>query len=510
MSQAELTHESYWMASTESTAHPSLETDLEVDVVVIGGGIAGLCTAWELKRAGADVALLEADRIGSGVTGYTSAKLTSLHSLAYTRLREDHGPESARLYAESHQDAIGHVERVCADLGADAELERVPAYTYMESAERVGEIRAEAEAAREAGLPASFVTETDLPFPVAGAVRVADQMQFHPRKFLLALARDLADRGGHIFERSRAVGLHDGARCRVTTESGATVVARDVVVATHYPIFDRAMLFTRLKPRRELVAAAVLPAERAPAGMYITPEQHTRSVRGAPLHADGQRLLIVTGESFTPGTGEAEERFERLAAWTRSRFPEARLGYRWAAQDNDTTDGVPYIGHSHPGTQHVYVATGFGGWGLSGGVLSGRLLAAHITGSPRPPWTELYDPRRLPRLREASALLGQQAFVAKHFVGDRLHTSHVDSAADIPPGSGAVVRIRGQRCAVYRDESGAVTAVSARCTHLGCLVQFDAGERAWECPCHGSRFAPDGSVLHGPATRPLEPRRLPE
>lgn len=505
-----LTHESYWMASTESTAHPLLDGEVEADVAVVGGGIAGLCTAWELTRAGLSVVLLEADRIGSGVTGYTTAKLTSLHTLIYARLREELGPDSARLYADSHQDALEHVSRVCAELGADADLERVPAYTFVESTRRVDEIRAEAEAAREAGLPASFVKETGLPYPVAGAVRVADQLQFHPRKFLLALDRDLTARGGRVFERSRAVGLHDGARCRVTTESGATVVARDAVVTTHFPVFDRAMLFTRLKPRRELVVAAAVPADAAPQGMYITPEQHTRSVRSAPLPEDGRRLLIVTGEAFDPGAGGVEERFALLAAWTRGRFPDSEITYRWSAQDNSTTDGLPYVGHLHPGTQHVYVATGFGGWGMSSGVMSGRLLAAHIAGRPRPAWTELYDPRRLPHLREAGPLVKQQAYVAKHFVGDRLHPSHVDSVTDVPPGSGAIVRVRGQHWAVYRDESGAVSAVSARCTHLGCLVAFDDAERVWECPCHGSRFAPDGSVLHGPATRPLESGEVPE
>ncbi|MEV6316566.1 FAD-dependent oxidoreductase [Streptomyces sp. NPDC051776] len=507
---AEPVHESYWMASSESTALPSLDADLEVDAVVVGAGIAGLCTAWELQRAGLAVALLEADRICSGVTGYTTAKLTALHTLVYAWLRERHGSEDARLYARSHQEALERVDGLCTELGADADLERIPAYTYAESDRRLAEIRAEAEAAREAGLPASFVKETGLPYPVAGAVRVENQLQFHPRKFLLALARGLTDGGGRIFERTRAVGLHDGSRCRITTESGATVVARDAVIATHYPVFDRSMLFARLRPRRELVAAAEIPAERAPAGMYITPEQHTRSVRSAPLPDPGRRLLIVTGEAFEPGSGGVEERYSLLSTWIRGRFPEAAIAYRWAAQDNDTSDRLPYVGHFHPGTQHVYVATGFGGWGMSGGVMSGRLLAAHITGGPRPAWTELYDPRRLPGVREAGPLLRQQAAVVGRFVGDRLHTSHVDSTADIPQGSGAVVRAGGHPCAVHRDEYGSVTAVDARCTHLGCLVHFDDAERVWECPCHGSRFAPDGKVLHGPATRPLEPREIPE
>ncbi|WP_068689370.1 FAD-dependent oxidoreductase [Thermobifida halotolerans] len=496
------THESYWMDSVPPTPHPALDGDVEVDVAVVGGGIAGICTAWELARAGRSVAILEADRVAAGTTGYTTAKLSALHGLVYSQLARAHGAEGARLYARSQQDAVEHVAEVADELGADCDLERVPAYSYVESADGVDQIRAEADAAREAGLPASFTTDTGLPFDVAGAARVTGQAQFHPRKYLTALVADLLDHGGSVYERTRVLDLDEGDPCRLTTENGATVTARDVVVATHYPVFDRALLFSRLEPRRELVVAAPLPADRAPGGAYLTTEQNTRSVRTTP-YGDGRRLLIVTGETFKPGTGDTEEMYLRLAEWTRERFDVTEITHRWAAQDNHTTDRVPYVGLFHPGTEHVWVATGYGAWGMSNGVMSGRLLAALITGGASP-WAELYDPRRLRGLREAPAFFRLQASVARHFIGDRLTTTHVDSVEEIPPGSGAVVRVNGQRCAVYRDGSGTAHAVSARCTHLGCIVAFNAAEEAWECPCHGSRFGLDGEVLHGPATHPLD------
>ncbi|MEV2250287.1 FAD-dependent oxidoreductase [Streptomyces sp. NPDC050147] len=504
--------ESYWIATTPSTGYPAPEANLSADVAVIGGGIAGLCTAWDLVRAGLDVVVLEADRIAAGVSGYTTAKLSAAHGLIYADLETKHGADDARLYALSQQEAVERTAALCAELDIDAELEPAPAFTYAQDPARVDELRREADAARRAGLDASFVTETELPFDIAGAVRVDGQLQFHPRKFLLGLAENITSAGGRIFERARVTALHDGARCRLTTESGITVDARDTVIATHYPIFDRTMLFTRIKPHRELVIAAPVPSDAAPAGMYITPEGGTRSLRSAP-YDDGRRLLIVTGESFEPGAGGVRERFDKLDTWAREHLPhfaEKGEAYRWAAQDNESADHLPYVGHAHPGTQHVFVATGFGGWGMSNGVMAGRLLTAHIAGGPRPAWTDLYDPRRLPPVRDVGQLASYQASAAKHFVGDRLHTSHVDSLTDIPPGSGAVVRLHGKRCAVYRDESGNATALSARCTHMGCLVQFNDAERVWECPCHGSRFATDGSVLHGPATHPLEPRETPD
>ncbi len=498
---------SYWMRSGDATRFPPLTEDTTVDVAVVGGGIAGLSAAWEAAESGRSVAVVEADRIAAGVSGHTTAKLSAQHGLVYDRLRRTRGPEAARLYARSQQEAVDRVVTLSAELGIDCELERVPSYTYTLRDGSIPTLRAEARAAREAGLEAEFVGETDLPFAVAGAVRVGGQAQFHPRAYLLGLAAALVRRGGVIHERSRVVDLVEGRPCRVVTESGVTVTARDVVVATHHPVFDRALLFARLSPRRELVLAAPIEAASAPDGIYLTEDGDKRSVRTAPL-PDGRRLLIVTGENFTPGAGGVEERFLRLDSWMRKRFPVEETAYRWAAQDNDPSDTVALVGLLHPAARHAYVATGFGGWGMSGGVMAGRLLAGLIDGRP-PAWAGLYDPRRWkPVLREAPTLLRSQAEVARHFVGDRLRPAGADSVEDVAPGTGAVVAVDGGRCAVYRAEDGTVHAVSARCSHLGCLVAFNAAEKTWECPCHGSRFDIDGAVVQGPAVRPLRKRDL--
>ncbi|MFI1939815.1 FAD-dependent oxidoreductase [Streptomyces purpureus] len=497
---------SHWLATAHRPARPRLEEDLSTDVAVVGGGIAGLMTAWELVRAGRETVLLEADQILSGTTGFTTGKLTALHGLRYERLRHTAGTEGAELYAASQQDALAHAAACCAEWGIDAELERRSAYTYVRADDRVREIRAETAAARTAGLDAHFVTETPLPFPVAAAVRLDEQYQFHPAAFLTALADAFTAAGGRIFEHTRVTSLHEQARIRLESADGFDVHASDAVVATHFPAFGPISLMVRLTPRRELVVAAPVPLETDPDGMYITPEDDTRSVRTAPYGRD-TRLLIVTGEAFRPGDGDVAERRDRLETWARAYFPgfgETGPVLRWAAQDVDPVDGLPFVGHPHPGTEHVYVATGFGGWGMSGGIMAGRLLAAFLTGGPRPPWAELYDPRRLPPVREVPGLLKSQASVAGHFVGDRLHLPGPETVADLAPGSGTVVRDRGHAYAVHRDASGTLRTVSARCTHMGCLVAFNDAEEAWECPCHGSRFAPDGSVLQGPATEPLE------
>ncbi|NUP29677.1 MAG: FAD-binding oxidoreductase, partial [Nocardia sp.] len=406
------TAESYWMQSTGRTSYPRVTDDVEADVAVIGGGVAGLCCAWEIAGTGRSVVVLEADRIVSGTTGYTSAKVSAQHTLIYDSLQSTF----ARMYARSQQDAVEHLVHTATDLHIDCELERAPAYTYVTAAEGVDQIRAEVDAAVRAGLPASLVADTGLPFPVAAAIRVADQVQFHPRRYLLALAAKFTGRGGRIFERTRVLGLHEDDPCRLTTEYGATVRARDVVIATHYPVFDRALLFTRLQPRRELAVAGPLPADSDPTGMYITQEENTRSVRTAP-YRDGRRLLIVTGEHLRPGTVSTEERFDRLASWARDRFPVESIDYHWGAQDNTTTDSLPYIGRFHPGTRHVHVATGFGGWGMTHGIMAGKLLAAELDGDPLP-WARIYDPLRLHPVVEAGGLMKSGLEVGRHLLGD--------------------------------------------------------------------------------------------
>ncbi|MFJ4877212.1 FAD-dependent oxidoreductase [Streptomyces sp. NPDC088745] len=509
---------SYWMEYGAGAAHPPPSGRVEADVAVIGAGIAGISTAWELARAGRSVVLLEAGRIASGVTGHTTAKLSALHGLAYQRVRKSRGADAAARYARSQSDAIGRVAQVCEELGIDCDFERVAAYSYSETGEQGRAVVAEAEAARAAGLPATYVTETGLPFPVAGAVRVEDQAQFHPRKYLLALVADLRRQGASVFEGARVTGLHEGDPCRLTLAGGSVVRAREVVVATHYPLFDRSLLFARLTPHRELVVAGPIPAAQDPHGMYLTPEGSTRSVRTAPYDDDedggSRRLLIVTGEKFTPGAGGVEERYARLERWTAERFPGVRLTHRWAAQDNEPSDGVPFVGRLHPGARHTWVATGFNGWGMSGGVMAGRLLAARITakegdgggtgvsGQDVLSWADLYDPVRLSPRHEAPSVLSTSATVAAHFVGDRL-PHRTGSVEDIAPGGGAVVRDGKRHLAVHRDDTGALHAVAARCTHMGCLVRFNDAERTWECPCHGSRFGVDGEVLQGPAVHPL-------
>jgi glycine/D-amino acid oxidase-like deaminating enzyme len=303
---------SYWMVSAETPAHPPLTGDITVDVAVVGAGVAGLSGASEVARTGRSVALLDAGAMAAGVTGGTTAKVTALHGAVYHRLTERLGPDTAEAYATSHTTAMEHLAATVERLDVDCELERQPAYVYTESPDDVDMLRRESDAARRAGLAATFTQDTGLPFPVRGAVRVEDQLVFHPRKYLRAVAEEYVAEGGLLFERTRVTGLDEGTPNVLTTEVGHRVFAGHVVVATHYPVFDRSMMFSRLTPRREFAVAGVVETSADPRAMYVSTSKDTRSLRGAPY--DGGRLLIATGAPFAPGDAKAPQHLEDLQA----------------------------------------------------------------------------------------------------------------------------------------------------------------------------------------------------
>ena len=496
---------SYWIDSTEPTSYPSLASDLEVDVAVVGAGITGLTVAYLLAREGRSVAVLDSKRIVRGVTGYTTAKLTAGHGLVYRDLIDSFGQERARVYAESNQAAIARVRELTSELGIDCDLERASNYVYGESPEEVERILAEVEAAQRLGLPASFVSETPLPYDVAGAIRLDDQAQFHPRKYLLPLAAAIERAGGRIFEETRALAVDEGSPCQVRTSRGA-VRARDVVLASHIPFLDRGLFFTKVHPHRSYALAARVDPDRIPDGMFLNAGTPTRSVRSI-LH-DGERLLLVGGDGHKPGEEpHTGQRYKNLEEFARRFDPNADVTHTWSTQDYLSVDKVPYVGQLRRRSRHVFVATGFGKWGMSNGTVAATILADLVLGRENG-WLELYDSKRVEARASARKFVSENAHVARHFVGDRVRPPGDRAAEELRPGEGTVVRRGGRLVAVSRGEDGALTSLSAVCTHLGCVVAWNPAERSWDCPCHGSRFAADGTVIQGPAVADLEAREL--
>jgi glycine/D-amino acid oxidase-like deaminating enzyme/nitrite reductase/ring-hydroxylating ferredoxin subunit len=489
--------ESLWLDGPDAPSYPALADDLEVDVVVLGGGITGLTTALLCQLDGARVAVLEAERVAGGVTSCTTAKATALQATVYSTIRSRHGAAATQAYAAASLAAVERIAELTAANDIDCDLLRRPAFTYAaEESERAAVTREHA-AAKEAGLDATLVDSPDLPFPTFGAIRLDDQLEVHPVRYVRGLAGALDD-GSSVYENTRAIELSEGSRRTVQTSTGASVRAEHVVVATHYPVFDRGGYFARLEPKRSYCIAVRLASGTPPRGMSISAGDNTRSVRS---YGD---LLIIGGEGHDTGSDQAQpERYAQLETFAREHWDVAEVTHRWSAQDPVPYDHLPFVGPYLPTSKGLWVATGFMKWGITGGTFAAMMLADAIAGRESP-WAATFTPTRL-SLRSTPKIAQLGVKYTGNVIGDRLYPGDERDVADLGTGEGCVLRTAAGKSAVFRDDAGVLHAVSARCTHLGCDVQFNAAERSWDCPCHGSRFDVDGAVLEGPAVDPLEP-----
>jgi glycine/D-amino acid oxidase-like deaminating enzyme len=507
---------SLWLATASVTGYPALDTDLEVDVAVVGAGIAGLTAALALKRTGYTVAVLEAARVGTGVTGHTTGKVTSLHRLAYTELADRHGPDVARTYGQANQAAVEHIARVVAEEGIDCGFRRVSNYTYAESDDARAKARDEAETAARLGLPSVFTADVPLPFAVRGAVRFDGQAQLHAVRYVQGLARAVEGGGSRVFEDSRVTSVRDGAPVVVRTGQG-TVRAHEVVLATNVPFGgdvpsdgnlssqDPGLPAGRYYLHRSYLIASPASSPRL-SGTFISVDEPMRSILATDV--DGSGFVLAGGEGHrATEPGDAADRYRRLAAFSRERLGTGEVSFRWSTQDSMPVDGLPYVGPLYPAAGHVHVITGLRKWGLTNGTAGALILADTLTGRHNP-WAAVFDSNRK---ISAGASAGAAAPTAQP-APPAQPTGAEDSQAAVAalrPGVGAVIEVDGRPTAVFATASGDLLAVSAVCTHLGCTVEFNPDEATWDCPCHGSRFASDGKVIQGPAAVNLEPRRAP-
>lgn len=495
---------SLWLATAPGTGYSPLSSDVDVDIAVIGGGVAGLTAALALKRAGQSVAVIEAARVGTGVTGHTTGKVTSLHRLVYTELAGRHGTDTAHRYGQANQAAIEHIARVVSDEGIDCGFRRVPNYTYAETDDALNLVREEAALAARLGLPSVFTTDVPLPFAVKGAVRFDSQVQIHAVRYVQGLARAVDGGGSFVFEQSRALALRDGSPVVVETERGS-LRARDVVVATNVPFGDQGSFAEKFILHRSYLVASRAGSLQLE-GTYISVDEPMRSILAVEI--DGASYVLAGGEGHRPeDSGDTAERYRRLTAFSRDRLGTDEPVFRWSTQDSISVDGLPYVGRMSPDSAHIHVITGLRKWGLTNGTAAALILADTLYGRANP-WARMFDSTRTLRAAAPAPALLSASFppAPQPSTPDQENKG----APAVPaPGEGAVVEREGEKIAVYADQAGSVRAVSATCTHLGCTVEFNATDATWDCPCHGSRFATDGTVIQGPASTNLVPRPSP-
>jgi len=491
--------QSYWMASTPQTDYPVLNENIKADVAIIGGGIAGISCAYLLAKEGIKVAIIEADHILQGTTGHTTAKITSQHGLIYDKIKNQISAELAQQYAAANESAIRLIEKITNDHHIDCDFTLQTAYLFTQQDEYIQQINDETKAAASLGIKATYLEEIPFSIPIKAAVRFDNQAQFHPRKYLLALAREIINIGSYIFEQSRVIDIEENNPYILTTAQGKKISAEKVIIASHYPCYNKAGLyFTRIYSERSY-AVAIKSGKKYPGGMYINAEQPTRSLRNQ-LTPDGE-IILVGGEHHKTGQGEDTiKHYEALIDFAKEIFTVEDIPYRWSTQDCMTLDDIPYIGRFTANTPNLYITTGYGKWGMTNSTASAMLLRDLIIKGTSP-WEEVYDPSRQTLAASAKNFLVENLDVAEKFITGKL--SPLPKDVDIAPGEGKIVEANGQRTGAYRDEKGTLHLVDTTCTHLGCELSWNSAEKYWDCPCHGSRFSYEGEIIDGPTVKPL-------
>ncbi len=497
-------HASFWIEGIQGPQYPQLSGPLTVDVAIVGGGIVGIMCAKLLKEAGFKVAVIEASRVAQGVTGHTTAKLTSLHGLFYHDLIKTMGRERAKMYADANQTAIQYVA-ACASTGnMDCDFHREFACTFTETDNEVDAIQAEVDAALSLGLPAVYLNDITLPVASKAAIRFDDQAYFHPRKFLLKCAQEIPGYGSVICEMTRVNKVDDGTPCIVHTDKGE-ITARFVIIGNNFPFGMEGLYFAKMEPNRSYLLAAST-RDDFPSGMFYQVEDPNHTVR---LHVTdaGEKFVLVGGQGHKTGhVGDTIERYRNIEKFARERLTLDSIEYRWSTQDNRTIDRVPFIGPLSKSSKNVYVATGFKGWGMTHGIISGFILTDLIAGRENP-WAPVFDPRRHISIHAVDDLIGMALDSGKHLFGGPLSKLAASSVDKFKNGEAGLARIEGETFAAHKDAHGELSAVSPNCTHMGCVVSWNNGEESWDCPCHGSRFNRHGFLEHGPATKDLEKKR---
>lgn len=502
-----------WMkySSVRCTRH-SLPPRSRVDVCVVGGGITGLSAAYHLLRAGKTVVVLESGSLGSGETGRTSAHLSCVLDEGFVKLEKLHGPEGARIAAESHAQAIDAIEHIVATEGIECGFTRLDGYLFMGPEDDRASLEAEAAASRRAGLTVEWLDQPVGPPLAAGpSLRYPRQAQFDPLRYLQGLVWAIERRGGLIYEHAHVEKFHSGTPTRAVVQTGEEVEANALLVCTNTPVNDRFVLHAKQSPHRTYALSLAIAADAIPLGLYWDRDEPYHYVRvdptpllGADGRADGRVSVIVGGADHRTGEGDdPRARWDHLESWARAHIePAGEVIDRWSGQCFEPADGLAFIGKNPADGAGVFIATGDSGHGLTHGTIAAILFTEMVAGRSHP-WETLYDPRRI--TARALGTMAKDNLEGLAHLGDWFSRPDVPSEVGIEHGEGATVMDGLRRLAVYRDTEGVCHRFSAACPHLGGALVWNPAEKSWDCPLHGSRFDVEGRVICGPARDDLTP-----
>lgn len=473
---------SIWSKTCNIEKQPALNGDIEADVAVIGGGMAGILAAYQLEQAGVHTVLLEAERIGGGQTKNTTAKITSQHGMFCHTFIEKKGKETAKLYVQANQAAVEEYRRIIGKEQIPCDLRVTDSYVYSRNEEK---LKKETESARELGIDASFERQIEIPVPCAGAVRFPGQAEFHPLKFIEGLAGKL-----NIYE---STPVKEVERNRIRT-AGGTVLAGKIIFATHFPFVNfPGMYFARTHQERSYVLA--LEQAGILNGMYIGDGEDKLSFR------QYDRYILLGGQGHRTGENREGGRYAKLQEQAKALYPDCRVAAYWSAQDCITADKIPFIGRYAPDRPDWLVASGFQKWGMSSSMISAMLLRDLVCGIDNP-YSAVFDPSRF-SAEEVPQIMRDTGMAVKGLTKRFFHIPD-ETAAALERGHGAIVDTPQGKAGVYKTEEGELFQVDIVCPHLGCELSWNPDEKTWDCPCHGSRFDYKGNLLEGPAQEGID------
>jgi glycine/D-amino acid oxidase-like deaminating enzyme/nitrite reductase/ring-hydroxylating ferredoxin subunit len=500
-------HSSYWLDTTEPLKYEPLNKDIKTDVVIVGGGIAGISVAYSLMQSGKKVVVVEDGNIGSGETGRTSAHLVSALDDRYYELERIFGDKMTKSIADSHKAAIDFIERTIAYEKIDCDFERVDGYLFLHSTDKEDALEREMEACSKAGMQVvAMPVMPGVKEPVK-CLKFYDQAQFHPLKYLKGLCKAITERGGLIFTDSSAdIITSEG----ITTKNGSTVTADHVVIATNTPINNKYVMHLKQFPYRTYVIGARIKKDSVKKALWWDTGDVSVNSDIPPYHYvriqkfdKDYDLIICGGEDHPVGIDDREgiapeDRYGLLEFWLRKHFEIKDVIYTWSGQIMEPMDSLAYIGRNPNDKDNIYIVTGDSGNGLTHSTIAGILLKDMINGVENE-WEKIYDPSRLKIGKSGKTFFKELVGGLMTYYQQKPKDTKSVELSEIKKKEGRIIDIDGEKFGAYRDEHNALHIVRAECTHLKCIVKWNNDEASWDCPCHGSRFSLDGKVIHGPA-----------
>jgi len=475
---------------------------LHFDVAIVGGGITGITTAFLLQKAGKKCIVLEANNIGFGTTGGTTAHLNTLLDTPYRDIIKDFSSNEAILLKRAAVDAIGFIKSTVKELNIDCGFEETNAYLFSQDESQLKELQEIYEGCESVGLDTNYADYIPVPISFNGAIEVKGHAKFHPLRYVYALAKKYEETGGTIVQNARVVECTEEKNGVLIKTEGSSYTAKSVIYATHIPPGIN-LLHLRCAPWRTYAMAVTLNNDNDyPQGLVYDlydPYHYYRTQR-----IDGKNYLIVGGEDHkTAQVENTDSHFLRLESHIRKYFDVKEIANRWSSQYFESADGLPYIGHLPGAPENIYVATGFGGNGMIYGTIAAHLLCCIIMGTKNE-WQNLFAPSRIKPVAGFTNFMDHNLDVVKELVGKILSKEKLNALADISPGEGKVVKFENQLIAISKDSRGNIHALNPLCTHMKCTVAWNLSEQSWDCPCHGARYSPTGKVLTGPASKDLK------